>query len=50
MLELMFATSGAMFFLTFFLENAHGLGAIPTRVRLLPVTSMSIVASPPPAR
>ena len=46
----LFATIGAMFFPTSFLENAHGLGAIPIRVRLLPVTGMSIVASPPPAR
>jgi hypothetical protein len=49
-LKLLFAIFGAMFFITFFLKNAHGLGAIPARVRLLPVTGMSIVASPPPAR
>jgi EmrB/QacA subfamily drug resistance transporter len=43
---LMFAMFGAMFFMTFFLENVHGLGAIATGVRLLPLTGMLIVASP----
>jgi len=45
-LMLMFALFGAMFFMTFFLENVHGLGAIDTGVRLLPLTGMLIVASP----
>jgi EmrB/QacA subfamily drug resistance transporter len=43
---LMFAMFGAMFFMTFFLENVHGLGAVATGVRLLPMTGMLIVASP----
>ena len=43
---LMFAMFGAMFFMTFFLENVHGLGAIATGVRLLPLTGMLIVGSP----
>jgi EmrB/QacA subfamily drug resistance transporter len=45
-LMLMFALFGAMFFMTFFLENVHGLGAVATGVRLLPLTGMLIVASP----
>jgi len=45
-LMLMFALFGAMFFMTFFLENVHGLGAVDTGVRLLPLTGMLIVASP----
>ena len=43
---LMFAMFGAMFFMTFYLENVHGLGAVATGVRLLPLTGMMIVASP----
>ena len=45
-LALMFAMFGAMFFMTFYLENVHGLGAVATGVRLLPLTGMLIVASP----
>jgi EmrB/QacA subfamily drug resistance transporter len=45
-LMLMFSLFGAMFFMTFFLENVHGLGAVATGVRLLPLTGMLIVASP----
>jgi EmrB/QacA subfamily drug resistance transporter len=45
-LMLMFSLFGAMFFMTFFLENVHGLGAVATGVRLLPLTAMLIVASP----
>ena len=45
-LMLMFSLFGAMFFMTFFLENVHGLGAVDTGVRLLPLTGMLIVASP----
>jgi EmrB/QacA subfamily drug resistance transporter len=43
---LMFAMFGAMFFMTFYLENVHGLGAVATGVRLLPLTGMLIVGSP----
>jgi MFS family permease len=32
--------------MTFLLENVHGLGAVDTGVRLLPLTGMLIVASP----
>jgi EmrB/QacA subfamily drug resistance transporter len=43
---LMFAMFGAMFFMTFFMENAHGLDPIATGVRLLPMTGMMIVGAP----
>jgi predicted MFS family arabinose efflux permease len=42
----MFAMFGAMFFMTFFMENAHGLDPIATGVRLLPMTGMMIVGAP----
>jgi EmrB/QacA subfamily drug resistance transporter len=45
-MALMFALFGAMFFMTFYLENVHGLGAVATGVRLLPLTGMLIVGSP----
>jgi EmrB/QacA subfamily drug resistance transporter len=43
---LMFALFGAMFFMTFFLENVHGLDPISAGVHLLPMTAMLIVGSP----
>jgi len=43
---LMFALFGAMFFMTFFMENVHGLDPIATGVRLLPMTGMMIVGAP----
>nr|WP_194903950.1 MFS transporter [Catenulispora rubra] len=43
---LMFAMFGAMFFMTFYMQNVHGLDAIGTGVRLLPLTGMLIVGSP----
>jgi EmrB/QacA subfamily drug resistance transporter len=45
-LALMFAMYGAMFFMTFFFENAHGLDPIATGVRLLPMTGMLIIGAP----
>lgn len=45
-LTLMFAMFGAMFFMTFYMENVHGLDAVDTGVRLLPMTGMLIVGSP----
>ena len=45
-LLLMFAMFGAMFFMTFFLENVHGVDAIGTGVRLLPLTGMMILGAP----
>jgi predicted MFS family arabinose efflux permease len=43
---LMFAMYGAMFFMTFFMENVNGLDPIMTGVRLLPMTAMMIVGAP----
>jgi EmrB/QacA subfamily drug resistance transporter len=45
-ITLMFSLYGAMFFMTFFLENVHGLDAVATGVRLLPMTGMLIVGAP----
>jgi EmrB/QacA subfamily drug resistance transporter len=43
---LMFALFGAMFFMTFYLENVQGLSPIAAGVHLLPMTAMLIVGSP----
>lgn len=43
---LMFALFGAMFFMTFYLENVHGLDPVMAGVRLLPMTGMLIVGAP----
>ena len=43
---LMFAMFGAMFFMTFYLENVHGLDPVAAGVHLLPMTAMLIVGSP----
>jgi EmrB/QacA subfamily drug resistance transporter len=43
---LMFALFGAMFFMTFYLENVHGLDPIGAGVHLLPMTAMLIVGAP----
>ena len=43
---LMFALFGAMFFMTFYLENVHGLDPVAAGVRLLPLTGMLIVGAP----
>jgi EmrB/QacA subfamily drug resistance transporter len=43
---LMFAMFGAMFFMTFYLENVHGLDPIGAGVHLLPMTAMLIIGSP----
>jgi predicted MFS family arabinose efflux permease len=45
-LTLMFSLFGAMFFMTFFMENVHGLDPVATGVRLLPMTAMLIVGAP----
>src|SRR6185437_7662871 len=42
---LMFALFGAMFFMTFYLENVHGLSPIAAGVHLLPMTAMLIIGS-----
>ena len=43
---LMFALFGAMFFMTFYLENVHGYDPVKTGLWLLPMTAMLIVGSP----
>jgi EmrB/QacA subfamily drug resistance transporter len=43
---LMFALFGAMFFMTFYLENVHGLDPVAAGLRLLPMTVMLIVGAP----
>lgn len=43
---LMFAMFGAMFFMTFYLENVHGLDPVTTGLWLLPMTGMLLVGSP----
>jgi len=35
-----------MFFMTFFMENVHGLDPVATGVRLLPMTGMLIIGAP----
>jgi EmrB/QacA subfamily drug resistance transporter len=44
-LTLMFAMYGALFFMTFFMENVHGLDPIETGVRLLPMTGMMVIGT-----
>jgi EmrB/QacA subfamily drug resistance transporter len=43
---LMFAMFGAMFFMTFYLENVHGYDPVKTGLWLLPMTAMLIIGSP----
>jgi len=43
---LMFALFGAMFFMTFYLENSRGLDPVAAGLRLLPMTAMLIVGAP----
>jgi predicted MFS family arabinose efflux permease len=45
-ITLMFSLFGAMFFMTFFMENVHGLDPVATGARLLPMTGMLIVGAP----
>jgi EmrB/QacA subfamily drug resistance transporter len=45
-LMLMFAMFGAMFFMTFFMENVHGLDPIAAGVRLLPLMGLIVVGAP----
>ena len=46
MLLLMFSLVGSLFFMTFFMQDAHGLGPVMTGVRMLPLTGMLIIGSP----
>jgi len=45
-LTLMFSLFGAMFFMTFFMENVHGVDAVGTGVRMLPLTGMMMPGAP----
>jgi EmrB/QacA subfamily drug resistance transporter len=45
-LLLMFAMLGALFFVTFYLENVFGLGPVAAGLRILPMTGMLIVGAP----
>jgi EmrB/QacA subfamily drug resistance transporter len=45
-LTLMFSLFGAMFFMTFFMENVHGVDAVGTGVRMLPLTGMMMLGAP----
>ncbi|MFI9149371.1 MFS transporter [Streptomyces sp. NPDC053367] len=40
------AFMGGLFFVTFYLQNVHGMGAIDAGLHLLPLTGMMIVGSP----
>ena len=43
---LMFSLVGSLFFMTFFMQDVHGLDPVMTGIRMLPLTGMLIVASP----
>jgi EmrB/QacA subfamily drug resistance transporter len=43
---LMFALFGSLFFMTFFMENVHGMDPVMTGVRLLPLTGSLIIMAP----
>jgi EmrB/QacA subfamily drug resistance transporter len=46
MMLMAFAFMGGLFFVTFFLQNVHGMSPVGSGVRLLPLTGMMIVSSP----
>lgn len=46
MVLMAFAFMGGLFFVTFYLQNVHGMKAIDAGLHLLPLTAMMIVASP----
>jgi EmrB/QacA subfamily drug resistance transporter len=43
---LMFSLMGSLFFMTFYMEDVHGLGPVMTGVRMLPLTGALIIGSP----
>ncbi|SEE64190.1 drug resistance transporter, EmrB/QacA subfamily [Streptomyces sp. 3213] len=45
-LVLAFCLFGAMFYMTFYLQNLHGLSAVEAAVRMLPLTGLMVVGSP----
>ena len=46
MILMAFAFMGGLFFVTFYLQNVHGMSAVDSGLHLLPLTGMMIVASP----
>lgn len=46
MVLMAFAFMGGLFFVTFYLQNVHGLSPVDAGLHLLPLTGMMIVASP----
>ncbi|WP_269854125.1 MFS transporter [Streptomyces sp. RPT161] len=46
MVLMAFAFMGGLFFVTFYLQNVHGMSPVSSGVHLLPLTAMMIVASP----
>ncbi|MGK5728523.1 MFS transporter [Streptomyces sp. URMC 124] len=46
MLLMAFAFIGGLFFVTFYLQNVHGMSPVDSGLHLLPLTGMMIVASP----
>ncbi|GAA0603640.1 MFS transporter [Streptomyces crystallinus] len=46
MVLMAFAFMGGLFFVTFYLQNVHGMSAVDSGLHLLPLTGMMIVASP----
>jgi len=43
---LMFSLVGSLFFMTFFMQDVHGLDPVMTGIRMLPLTGTLIIASP----
>jgi EmrB/QacA subfamily drug resistance transporter len=46
MVLMAFGFMGGLFFVTFYLQNVHGMSPVDSGVRLLPLTAMMIIASP----
>ena len=46
MVLMAFGFMGGIFFVTFYLQNVHGMAPVDSGIRLLPLTAMMIVASP----
>ncbi|NLU69269.1 MFS transporter [Streptomyces sp. HNM0574] len=46
MVLMAFGFMGGLFFVTFYLQNVHGMSPVDSGVRLLPLTAMMIVGSP----
>ncbi|MEU8567504.1 MFS transporter [Streptomyces pathocidini] len=46
MVLMAFAFMGGLFFVTFYLQNVHGMSPVDSGLHLLPLTGMMIVASP----